>query len=427
MALVIVDVLIQFLLIFLKSGIFMGVLYLLAREQTKPRFKSAFWLTVLASFLYLICKTDVHYVSTLKAAGVCILIIAWISKARFYLFWWQGWTIATLFVLLGVSLSDGAKAVMDRAFPDRETLATKTIDLLESYTYRDGYPEDYEPSATVPQALMAGLAKAGESGPLSVVAAFGDQIKAGYQTIETVKDIQTNADARVEFIDSLANSDAITDAQLTDDAYTVKNIAKQAQEKGEQGKQDIEAAQQANQQAPQAPDPKPAPSPGQTPAQQTAQQPAQPPAGKPAKPEPAANGAEPVADTKGSEGTVDSGTSVEVNASRAEVTLMDVWRDPGLQLSYEQLSKLRSRVPKPLRNQWFEDKHKIEIRSVMKYNDGRSAAIINGQLMQPGGQITFDTGETYRLVSINAKESFWMAQYNDGESTSKHLLHKSGE
>ena len=107
-----------------------------------------------------------------------------------------------------------------------------------------------------------------------------------------------------------------------------------------------------------------------------------------------------------------------------QFAIHDTWKDPNLRFTPDQLAKLLDSIPKGLRRRWNEARKRIEIRSVMKYKDGRSAAVINGKLMQPGGQLTFENGESYRLISINDRESFWMTQYREGETTTKHLLHK---
>ena len=123
--------------------------------------------------------------------------------------------------------------------------------------------------------------------------------------------------------------------------------------------------------------------------------------------------------------TVAGDLSQDIDDTGTMVLRNSTTSDPDIHLSSDQVVDiLRELTPEDRRN-WAAAQEQITVRSTLKYRGGKSAAIVNGNVIEPGGIVSVIISEeqhAYRLVSVGSDEVYWTPIQADGSADRRKLL-----
>ena len=213
----ILDICLGVVLVCFKTGILWVLIRLVDRERGEIRVHRAFGFTLLLSSTYILLNRSTHYVDVLLSLGVVILL-GWLLFSRYCrISSRKAFLAATVIVLLGTQLSDSTRMGMDMLVPGRLTVTEYFAEKLDKYTWnmtgQDG--ENPQKSETLGGAIHAAFEHTIGS---QVAGLFTEQLRAGRETDDRVEVISTNQVASVAFNDE--QSSGGIDARQ-DDTYQV--------------------------------------------------------------------------------------------------------------------------------------------------------------------------------------------------------------
>jgi hypothetical protein len=141
-------------LIFIKTTLFLLVLFLIA-PQADLKLKKGVFLTLIMTGVYSLAHTGNSTEEVIKAS-VLLTIFTWIfTRKLFSLSWGKSLFLGGFYALLSVVLTDYANAGLNILLPDRQTLTSNLRDSLDQYTSGPGAGGEGHHSETVGGAIYA--------------------------------------------------------------------------------------------------------------------------------------------------------------------------------------------------------------------------------------------------------------------------------
>lgn len=373
---ILLDAVFVVLMTLAKAGMVFGLVYALARSETELSFRKCLAVALIVEGIFAINKTGTDLQAIGMAVAVAALVGAVAVRFAFDLDWGQSLLIGGLATAFSIGAGMYSVRLLDETIPGRPSIAGDLIETLDGFVRSQSGNVDAAPSESLAQAMYGAIQQFVGG---TVAGGVTGQVRAGMETVNKVEALQAGAGKRVDFIDSLSESGM--DTPLGDDAY---DMARQMEDSAE------EAQEQAAEAVPDsAPAMRPPPAAATTPDSV---------AGDP------------------SLNADDTGTMVLRNRATA---------DPDIHLSSDQVVDILRDLTPEDRRTWAAAQEQLTVRSTLKYRNGKSAAIVNGHVVEPGGIVSVTIAEelhAYQLVSVGSDEVYWTPVRADGSADQRKLL-----